>query len=81
MTKHEQSLITVRVPLLTVDALCNESCPAVGQSQPSQITELLQRSGIIYRHRLIQLARGAAKDTVGHITMLFGVLGRHCQSA
>lgn len=63
---HRTCDLEENLPALTVNALCDESSPAVGQSQPTQITELLQWRGLINTHGLVPLARSAVKDTTGY---------------
>lgn len=47
----------------TTNAFGVESCPEVGQSQPYQVTEVLQRSGLINLDCFVPLARVAANRT------------------
>lgn len=54
-----------RAPVLTLSALREASSPAVGQSQPHHVAELLKLGGFVDARRLVPLAH-RAEDEKGH---------------
>lgn len=51
------------VTVLTLEALCDESSTAAGQSQAAQVSQLLRLGGVVNTHGLVPLACGAATQT------------------
>lgn len=54
------------VTVLTLEALCDESSFAAGQSQAAQVSQLVGLGGVVNTHGLVPLACGAAINTWGH---------------